>query len=352
MFWLSDDDDPSVPTPTVTPRGDGAAHVGDAVAQPQVRSGIVRQRAAVPREQVHLRIVDPNGVGAAEPRPEQADLVEMRRQRGAVALLCAGALHGGFRQMRLQRHAEFRRHVTTGEHERVRAMQRDGRRDAEADAVARVRPGGGCVAYGRQDRIGRCGAHRVGNRTQLRRKRIEQTGDRLIEAAIGDHRCDHRAHADIGIGLRHDVQPFDRRHRQHRRKIVTAGAALAQHLHRGQQRRKIAVIVRAVAVDPGARVQQQLQRPEIADALPQSAVTMRVRIDQAGDDQASGGVDPLRRIGGARSNDRSDTVAVQNDIRRPRTGLARGQHGATNNDNRIVLAWSSPRPVRQATAKP
>ena len=214
-------------------------------------------------------------------------------------------------------------------------MQRNCRRDAQADAVARVWPRRSRAADRRKDRIGRCGAHRFGNRTQLGREGVEQTGNCLIEAAVGDHRRNHRAHADIGVGLGNDVKPFDRRHRQHRRKIVTTGAALAQHLHRGEQRREIAVIVRAVAVDPGARVQQQFQGPEIADALPKSAVTMRVRIDQTRDDQPAGGIDPLRGIGGARRNNRGDAVAVQDDIRLSCGGLSRGKHGATNDDDRI-----------------
>ena len=37
-----------------------------------------------------------------------------------------------------------------------------------------------------------------------------QPGDRLVKAAVGDHRRDDRAHADIGIGRRDEAQPFER----------------------------------------------------------------------------------------------------------------------------------------------
>ena len=64
-------------------------------------------------------------------------------------------------------------------------------------------------------------------------------------------------------------------------------------------------------------------------------MAMRVGVDQARDDQAPRGVDLLGCLGGSWRNDRSDAVAVQNDIRLPRTILARNKHRAAKDDDRI-----------------
>jgi hypothetical protein len=186
--------------------------------------------------------------------------------------------------------------------------------------------------------VASAGADRIASatRAQVRRKGVQQAGDRLVERPIGDHRGDHRAHPDIGVGARDLAETLDAGDRQHGRQVVAGGAALADHLDGGQQRGKVAIVVGAAAIQPGAGVEQQFQRPAIAGAFCQTAMAVGVGIHQAGDDQPSGGVDPARRLRGAGSNDRDDAVALDQDIGRACGGVAVGDDNTT-----CVMIWSA-----------
>ena len=80
-------------------------------------------------------------------------------------------------------------------------MMRDRRRHRRADPVAVERPAAQGTADRRERRFGGRQAQFGDALLKRRRQCFAQAGDRLVEAAVGDHRCDDRAHADIGISL-------------------------------------------------------------------------------------------------------------------------------------------------------
>src|SRR6185437_6175163 len=65
--------------------GEHADGIGDATAQPQIAGRIMRHRAAMRADTAHVVIVQPNAMGGDEARTEQAELLDMRSQRAAVA---------------------------------------------------------------------------------------------------------------------------------------------------------------------------------------------------------------------------------------------------------------------------
>ena len=83
--------------------------------------------------------------------------------------------------------------------QRNRRVKTD-RRDAEAHSVAIERPTVQGGTHRREHLLG-ASVRRRYRGLQLRRQRVEQAGNRLVEADIGDHRRQHRAHAGIEISL-------------------------------------------------------------------------------------------------------------------------------------------------------
>ena len=299
------------------------------------------QRTTCPGDQVDLGVVDPNGVGAAESRSEQAHAIQMGGEGHAVMVQAGGALHGGLGEVGLQGQAVFVGEVGAAAQKFVRAVERDGGRDAEADLVAGVRPAAGCLTDRCQGGFRRGGSHCLGDRSQLRREGVQKPRDRLVEGAIGDHRGNYRAHADIGVGPRDVREGLGTWDRQHRRQVVAGGAAFAQHLHRRQQGGQIAIAGGAGAVDPRPGVQQQFQRHAVADTFRQAAVAVGMGVHQAWYDEAAGGVDPLRRLRAAGRDDGGDAVALQHDIGRAGGGIARGEHESAE-DNGMIGIHGSP----------
>ena len=168
----------------------------------------MRQRPAMPGDQLHLGVVDPDRVRAAEPGPQHPHPLQMRRQRHPVLLQRRSPLHRRLREMGLHRQPEFHRQIAAAPHEFIRTMQRDRRRDPQTDLVGRDR------TRPRQPRrigariaVGRGGPHRLRHRPQFRRERIQQSRNCLIETPVRDHRRDHRPHADIAVRPRHLCRP-------------------------------------------------------------------------------------------------------------------------------------------------
>jgi hypothetical protein len=158
---------------------------------------------------------------------------------------------------------------------------RDRRRHRRAHAVAVERPALQCGADRREGRLGGRQAQFGDALLQRRRQCLHQTGDRFVEAAVGDHRGDHRAHADIGVGLGDLRQPVGRRQRPFEGEVIAGRAALHHHLHGTELGREILVLGIAVAGDPGCRRQQQFEGPAVAHPLGQVAVAVGVGIDEA-----------------------------------------------------------------------
>ena len=188
-------------------------------------------RAAGLGDQIHLRGVDPDRVCRAEAGPEDTVTMQVVGERGAIAALGGFPLDRGLREMGLQCKAVIIGEIATAAQERIRAVMRDGRCDTEADLVRGIRPIGGDIAQCGERGVGRAGANGFRDGSQFGRERVQQAGNCLIEAAIGDHGRDHGPHPDIGIGTGDVVDSRFGRYRQHGREIEAGGAALPDHLH-------------------------------------------------------------------------------------------------------------------------
>src|SRR5262249_23102848 len=86
MFWLSDEAEPSVPMPTVTPCRMYSRTRRDARPEPQIGRAVVRHLGALVAEQVHIGVADPDGMRRGEPRPHQAACVHHSNRRFAEHL--------------------------------------------------------------------------------------------------------------------------------------------------------------------------------------------------------------------------------------------------------------------------
>ncbi len=264
----------------------------------------------------HVVIVEPHPMRHGEMRAEHAERIEMRCLGAAVKADAGHRLHLRLGDMAVQPDIELARQIGAAEDEPVRAMVRDRRRDRRAHQVAVERPAGERGADRRQGRLGRRQAQFGDPRLQRRRHRLDQAGDRLVEAAVGDHRRHHRAHADIGIGLSGERQTLGGRQRPFERKIIAGGAALHDHLDGAELGRQVTVVEAAVAGDPGRRGQQQFERPAVAHSLGEVAVAMGMGVDEAGVEQPARRRDldcPLGR-GAAGRADLADRVALDQDV--------------------------------------
>ena len=108
-----------------------------------------------------------------------------------------------------------------------------------------------------------------------------------MERAVGHHRGHHRAHPRVGVGLSDCLQPLRGRGRKLEAQVVGGGASLADHLHRPDEGGEVLVLEGAPAGDPGGGVEQQLERPAVADALGEVVVAVGMRVDEARHEQAA-----------------------------------------------------------------
>ena len=241
-------------------------------------------------------------------RAEHAELVEMRGQGLAVELDAGDRLHLRLGDMAVQPDTELARERGAAQDERVGAMVRDGRRDRGAHLVA-VEATSRRSAARIAARVASPGARRSAATRSCSGigQRVEQTGDRLEKGAVGDHRRDDRAHADLRIGRGDEAD---------------AVAASAAEIRRRDRSRRCSPSApsrprraapsdgfrprRAVAGEPGRGGQQQFERPAVAHALGEIAVRVGVGVDEAGMDQPAVGArsrprPPARRSRAGRS---------------------------------------------------
>ncbi len=190
------------------------------------------------------------------------------------------------------------------------------RRDRGTHPVAVEGPAAQCLADRRQRRLGWRKTQFGDPLLEGLRQRLHQTWDSLVKAAVGDHWRDDRAHADIGIGLTCQGQPFGGRQWPLEGKVIAGGAALHDHLDRAELRREILVFGGAVSGDPRRRAQQQFEGPAVAHSLGEIAVAVRVGVDETGMQQPARRRD-FDRIGRGRAAGRADfadRVALDEDI--------------------------------------
>ena len=197
--------------------------------------------------------------------------------------------------MAVQPDVELARQRGALAHEVVGAVVRNGRRDRGADRRAVERPALHRLAHRGERRVARRKPQPLDLLLQCRRQRIEQAGNRLVEAELGDHRRQHGAHAGIGVGAAAGIQPLHARQRKLDGEVVAGGAALQQHLDRADIGAEILVLERAAAGDPGPGGEQQFERPAVAHALGQIAVAVHVGVDQSGMDQPVARIDRRSR---------------------------------------------------------
>ena len=170
-------------------------------------------------------------------------------------------------------------------------MVRDGGRHGQSDARAAQLPAFQRLLHLRHAAL--VGRHAIALDVlaQARRQSLHQAWNGLEEAGVRHHRRQHRAHADVGIGLADRLQALGRRHGKFRREIVGRGTSLQHHLGRTDHAREIFVLERAMAAHPRTGRQKEFQRQPVAHALGQIAVAVRLAVDQAGMQQAPLGVD-------------------------------------------------------------
>ena len=188
--------------------------------------------------------------------------------------------------------------------------------EREAHLVAVERPALRDVAARGDGLLVRRVLHLRGEFAHRRGNRVEQAGNRLVEALVGHHGRDRRAHADVGVGPGDRVDAVDRRQRKLREHVVRGGAALAHHLRGADHGGQVLVLQRAPAGRPGHRVEIELQRVAVEQALGEARLRVVVAVDQAGDQRAVGGVDALGVgvLDRAGRDDVADRVAVDHDV--------------------------------------
>jgi hypothetical protein len=226
--------------------------------------------------------------------------------------------------MHLDAGAVLARQLDAARDQPLGAVHRDGRRHRGRDAASVPSPVAHHLLDGGERLLDRRHPECADLGPQVGGQCIEQARDRLVEAAVGDHRADDRTDARVVVRLRDRLQALDRRHRMFVHQVVAGGDALGQHLDRAGQRREVFLFRVALAGRPGAVDQRDLECPAVAHSLHQIAVPVGVGIDETGDDQSVGRIEAFGGFGDGRLRrlDRDDAPAVhQHGARAVGTGV-------------------------------
>jgi hypothetical protein len=278
----------------------------------------VRHRSAAIAQPLHVVAVEPHAVRHGEAVADQAELVHVGRERGAVALVACDHLHLRLGDVAVQADLVLLGEVPAGDQESVAAMVRDGGRHSEPHLVERP------FLQGLLDLLGGGLPGRQPEALDLllerRRQAFHQAGDRLEKGEVGHHRRQHAAHADFLVGLGHRRQAFDRGQRELGGEVVGRGATFQHHLRRADHGGEILVLEIAADADPLAGRQQQLERPAVIHPFGEIARPVGVRVDQPGMHQPVAGVDHLGAGGRRKATaaDLGDGVALDQDVDRQR----------------------------------
>ena len=198
------------------------------------------------------------------------------------------------------------------------SLQWSGMVGAERDAsgVAIAAPSREDAAQRRQGLRRRSQAQALDLAGKRRRQRRHEAGDRLEEAVIGRHRRHDDAQSGLAIAARRGGEPVEARHRELEEQIVASRRAGADEVEPAEQAAQILVLERAVTIEVGPGIEQQLEVPDVAHAFGEGAMTMRVGIDEPGHEKAVGGIDETRtlRHRQARRADLGNAVAGEKDV--------------------------------------
>ena len=301
----------------------------------------------------HVVLVEPDAVGDGEMRAEQAETVEVGGLRPPVEPDAGHRLYLRFGDVAVECDAEFTREIGAAHDKGVGTVMRYRRRDRGTHLVAIEGPAAQRIPDGRQGRLGRRKPQLGDPVLERPRQRIHQTGDRLVKAAIGDHRRHDRAHADIGIGLARQCQSFGGGQWPFEREVIAGGAALHDHLDRAELGRQVLVLGGAVAGDPRRRAQQQFESPAVAHAFGEVSVAVGMRVDEPRMQQPAGRRD-LDRVGRRRAagrTDLADRVVLDQDIGGLRGSCGDVEHVAAAQDRKGhgIVSHKAPRMIDRST---
>ena len=260
---------------------------------------------------------------------QPAQCGKMGHKTLAVALFAIHGLRLALGQMGLQRQAELGRQGGATLQESVRAMQRDGWRQAKPDLGRVEWPVMRGATHHVQAGVRVCGAQSGQCGLQSHGQIAEQFRVDLIKRAVSHHRRDHRPDARGGVSAGHRVQAVQRRGRKLRAHVEQGSAAFLEQFNGGEGGAQGQVVQPAVPVDRRRRGQKTLQR-DIGHRPPtQCAVGMGVAIDQAGDHQPVACIDRaccLKAGELARHPDFADAAVNDQQVGKPGGLVCIGQH--------------------------
>jgi hypothetical protein len=293
------------------------AHRRHARAEPQIAHRVVDCAAACVRQARDIVVVDPDRVRGAEALFQEPECGEMRSEALAVFFVANDGLGFRFSEMRLQPHVIVASEVAARDPEIIGAMQRNSGRKRRPDAAPVMAPSLQDAATdinagmtGRSNHSAYFVPYLLGHGLNQSRKGVE-------EAAVGHHGRHDGAHADVMIGLRHSRDAFGRWQRKLDGEIIGGGAAALHHLDSTKSSRKILVLSGAVAADASRCAEKYFKGHAIADEpLAQPPMAVGVAIDQAGHEQAIGGVKRLGILGSGHAGrtDTADGVVLDQDV--------------------------------------
>ena len=149
-----------------------------------------------------------------------------------------------------------------------------------------------------------------------RRQGVEEAINGLIEGMVGDHGREHNSQPGVTVAASGRFQPLETRHGELVEEVIAGRRARPDHVEATKKAAEILVLQRPMTVEVGTCIEKKLERPAVARTLPQMAMSVCVRIDEAGQEQAVGGIDQAgscRRLK-ARRPDLANRVARHQNV--------------------------------------
>ena len=232
-------------------------------------------------------------MGSSEARPQHAKVGEIANCRAAIDLFGDDRLQPGLRDMRVNRKPVPVRDIHAIPQEAFRAVMRNRRCNRDADGSRHFRSRGRDRFHGRNGLLTACEIEPADGFAQWRRQRGGQARDRLKQGLIRDHRCQHRAHAGIGVSSGRGHETFFGRPRKFVDEVEAGRAALREHVDRAEQRGYVDGFRIARSGQPWPVGERGFEGPCLGDAFHEVGMAMGVGVDEAGKDQAVTGIVPL-----------------------------------------------------------
>ena len=309
--------------------------------------------------QVQVAVVEPDRVRAGEALAQETERRDVLHHGPSVQVPRRDRLWSGLEQMRVDREAMRRRRLGDEREHLVGAAEGRPRAEAYRDPTLRPVPAASDreaalhqLASGRRRRRAQhLGAQRVG-------QALDVPGHRVAKGTIGHHGTDDGTDAAVDDGADRGHSRIDalRTVFQHRRRAVLQHAQHADHgRHPGIPLRP--------AVGAGAQERpSDVERKAVDQPRNQRAVEVRVRVDQAGDDERARRVDDLvaRRAfhppGIGAPCDARDAVAFDDDRRALGADIVAGRRDdhpiADDQRHRQLRAATGPASIVPPTPRP